>query len=169
MQFVLWLFVLHPLHGNLGVKHQDDSSSQKDHHKYSRARCIPCSALFLLSHSVSLLVPSLLLVFPEKKVKFQRSVNGECPLSSSMLIMLGLSTCSSPPCSWESLTGVGTRVMSNPFGKASDLHILLIGTAGTKGQLKPKSTENLIPICSERFSMELLLQQVSKLHQSKEP
>lgn len=63
-----------------------------------RTHYIPCSALFLLSHSVSLLVPSLLLVFPEKKVQFQRSINGECPLSSSMLIMLGLSTCSSLPC-----------------------------------------------------------------------
>ncbi|KAL2299354.1 hypothetical protein Nmel_014009, partial [Mimus melanotis] len=40
-----------------------------------RSCCLSCAALSL-SHSVSLPVPSLLLVFPEKKVQFQRSVNG---------------------------------------------------------------------------------------------
>lgn len=65
-----------------------------------RSCCLSCAALSL-SHSVSLPVPSLLLVFPEKKVQFQRSVNGECPSSSSMPIFLGLSTCSSFPCFWN--------------------------------------------------------------------
>lgn len=72
------------------------SPLQEDHGGWLRSCCLSHAAL-CLSHSVSLPVPSLLLVFPEKKVQFQRSVNGECPSSSSMLILLGLSTCSSLP------------------------------------------------------------------------
>lgn len=72
----------------------------EDHKGWLRSCCLLRAAL-CLSHSVSLPVPSLLLVFPEKKVQFQRSVNGECPSSSSMPILLGLSTCSSFPCFWK--------------------------------------------------------------------
>lgn len=68
----------------------------EDHEGWLRSCCLSRAAL-CLSHSVSLPVPSLLLVFPEKKVQFQRSVNGECPSSSSMPILLGLSTRSSLP------------------------------------------------------------------------
>ena len=40
---------------------------------------LPCrSSAPCRFHAVSFPVPSLLLVFPEKKVQFQRSVNGEC-------------------------------------------------------------------------------------------
>ncbi|KFO85818.1 Calcium/calmodulin-dependent protein kinase type II subunit alpha, partial [Buceros rhinoceros silvestris] len=46
----------------------------EDHEGWLRSCCLSCAAL-CLSHSVSLPVPSLLLVFPEKKVQFQRSVN----------------------------------------------------------------------------------------------
>lgn len=72
----------------------------EDHEGWLRSCCLSHAAL-CLSHSVSLPVPSLLLVFPEKKVQFQRSVNGECPSSSSMPILLGLSTCSSFPRFWK--------------------------------------------------------------------
>lgn len=68
----------------------------EDHEGWLRSCCLSRAAL-CLSHSVSLPVPSLLLVFPEKKVQFQRSVNGECPSSSSMPILPGLSTRSSLP------------------------------------------------------------------------
>ncbi|KFW66126.1 Calcium/calmodulin-dependent protein kinase type II subunit beta, partial [Pygoscelis adeliae] len=47
----------------------------EDHEGWLRSCCLSRAAL-CLSHSVSLPVPSLLLVFPEKKVQFQRSVNG---------------------------------------------------------------------------------------------
>lgn len=73
---------------------------QEDHEGWLRSCCLSRAA-FSLSHSVSLPVPSLLLVFPEKKVQFQRSVNGECPSSSSMPILLGASTCSSSPRFWK--------------------------------------------------------------------
>lgn len=46
----------------------------EDHEGWLRSCCLSRAAL-CLSHSVSLPVPSLLLVFPEKKVQFQRSVN----------------------------------------------------------------------------------------------
>lgn len=57
------------------------SFAHEDQEGWLRSCCLSCAALSL-SHSVSLPVPSLLLVFPEKKVQFQRSVNGECPSSS---------------------------------------------------------------------------------------
>uniref|UniRef100_A0A674HGG4 Calcium/calmodulin dependent protein kinase II alpha n=1 Tax=Taeniopygia guttata TaxID=59729 RepID=A0A674HGG4_TAEGU len=50
------------------------SFAHEDQEGWLRSCCLSCAALSL-SHSVSLPVPSLLLVFPEKKVQFQRSVN----------------------------------------------------------------------------------------------